>query len=423
MKAIIVGAGIAGLSAARHLKARGLEVLVVEASSFVGGRVRSVAVGDSKVGIGATWIHQPNGNPISILCDEFGLDRTKFDLKNLSSFQQLHDKTLLDEASSALVRTIEDDFWEQFDPDGAHLNESAADLISYYFDTLPNDIAHHRARALILNALETELCAAAELIGARNFVAQTQPYDGGDEVIAGGYSALVDCIAAGIDLRLNWPVAHISQTFSCVDVIGVDGNIETADYVIVTVPLGVLKANTIRFEPAPPDSIVFAVNQIGFGVFEKVVLQFKDRWWTTQSTPNGMHFLHDTTFRYWLDISHLVLCPTLVAHIAGPPAESLSATSAMRIGDALATLHIHFDDVPPPTAAFATMWKSDPWTRGGYTHLPPRVDGRLIEDLAQPFGRVVLAGEHTSRWRFGYVDGAMESGVRAADQVIGLIST
>ncbi|MDH4418261.1 MAG: NAD(P)/FAD-dependent oxidoreductase [Acidovorax sp.] len=420
MKTIIVGAGIAGLSAARHLKARGLEVLVVEASPFIGGRVRSAAVGDSLVGIGATWIHHPNGNPIAMLCDEFGLDRAKFDLSNLSAFQQLHDKTRLDEASSTLVRTIEDDFWEHFNPEGAQLGESAADLISCYFDALPHDIAHLRARALILNALETELCAPAELIGASNFVAQTQPYDGGDEIIAGGYSALVDCIATGVALRLSWPVARMSQTSSCVEVIGIDGTVETAAYVIVTVPLGVLKANTIRFEPTPPESIGFAIDKIGFGVFEKVVLQFKERWWTTQSTPNGMHFLSDTTFRYWLDISHLARCPTLVAHVAGPPAENLSSTPDMRVSDALTALHAHFDVVPPSTAAFATTWQADPWTRGGYSRLPPGVDGRLIDDLAQPFGRVVLAGEHTSRWRYGYVDGAMESGVRAAKQIIGL---
>lgn len=423
VKAIIVGAGIAGLSAARHLKARGLEVLVVEASPFVGGRVRSAPVGESLVGVGATWIHQPNGNPITELCDEFGLDRTKFDLGDLSAFQQLYDKTLLDDASSALVRAIEDDFWEQFNPDGAESGESAADLMSGYFDARPKDIVHRRARALILNAFETELCAPAHLIGASNFLAQTRPYDGGDEVIVGGYSTLVDCMAAGLALRLSWPVARISQRYSCVEVIGIDGTVETAAHVIVTVPLGVLKAQTIRFEPAPPAPISFAVDQLGFGVFEKVVLQFKERWWTTQPTPNGMHLLNDTTFRYWLDISHLARFPTLVAHVAGPPAENLSPTPASRISEALTALRSHFDVVPVPSAAFATTWQSDPWTRGGYTRLPPRVDGNLIDDLAQPFGRVVLAGEHTSRWRYGYVDGALESGIRAAKQVIGLAAS
>jgi polyamine oxidase len=57
--------------------------------------------------------------------------------------------------------------------------------------------------------------------------------------------------------------------------IGVKGTVETAAHVIVTVPLGVLKAQTIHFEPAHPDPIGFAVNQLGFGVFEKVVLQLK----------------------------------------------------------------------------------------------------------------------------------------------------
>lgn len=86
----VVGAGVAGLAAARTVAAAGLSVVVVEASAQIGGRARSIPLGAGMVDPGAFWIHHPHGNPLSRLCDEHDLERMAFDLDRLTETQQFH---------------------------------------------------------------------------------------------------------------------------------------------------------------------------------------------------------------------------------------------------------------------------------------------------------------------------------------------
>jgi len=188
------------------------------------------------------------------------------------------------------------------------------------------------------------------------------------------------------------------------------------------VPLGVLRAGDIAFEPALPSTINETIDRLGFGVFEKVFLQFESRWWTTSDKPDGLYFLDAEVFRYWLDVSATSGSPTLVAHIAGSIAQRLAPSPQARIEQAIDALRDHLDrDIPPILNSFATFWANNQFFRGGYTRLRPGVARQEIYRLRQPHGRLILCGEHTSEIRYGYVDGAYSSGLRAARDMAELL--
>jgi monoamine oxidase len=174
----------------------------------------------------------------------------------------------------------------------------------------------HRARLIVESCIETELCAALDDIAVSNFDPATRPYGGGDDVIVGGYRRLVDALAFAADIRPNSEVQRVVQRRTTVTAGLSDRTEFVSAGAIITVPLGVLKASSITFEPALPPLFTAAIGQLGFGRFEKVFLQFDHRWWTDSDEPNGLYLLDAGVFRYWLDISTTSAMPTLVAHIA-----------------------------------------------------------------------------------------------------------
>jgi len=201
-----------------------------------------------------------------------------------------------------------------------------------------------------------------------------------------------------------------------------DGATVVAAGAILSVPLGVLRAGDIAFEPALPSTIIKTIDRLGFGVFEKVFLQFESRWWTTSDKPDGLYLLDAEVFRYWLDVSATSGSPTLVAHIAGPIAHRLAPTPQARIEQAIDALRVHLGrDIQPILNSFATFWANNQFIRGGYTRLRPGAAREEISQLKQPHARLNLCGEHTSEIRYGYVDGAYSSGLRAARDMAELL--
>jgi hypothetical protein len=135
----------------------------------------------------------------------------------------------------------------------------------------------HRARLIVESCIETELCAALDDIAVSNFDPATRPYGGGDDVIVGGYRRLVDALAFAADIRPNSEVQRVVQRGTTVTAGLSDRTEFVSAGAIITVPLGVLKASSITFEPALPPLFTAAIGQLGFGRFEKVFLQFDHR--------------------------------------------------------------------------------------------------------------------------------------------------
>jgi len=214
-----------------------------------------------------------------------------------------------------------------------------------------------------------------------------------------------------------------------------DGAIIEADYVVSTIPLGVLKQQNIQFEPALPDWKNGAIQRIGYGVLNKVVLVYKEAFWDqsrdifgTLRNPANSRFSLDQThyfsqrgrFFQWFNCSKTTGLPTLLALMAGDAAFQTETTSNEDlIAEATKVLRTVFGPtVPAPVEAVVTRWGQDKFSRGSYSYTGPNFQPDDYEVMARPIGNLFFAGEHTCGTHPATVHGAYISGLRAASEVL-----
>ncbi|NBF05841.1 FAD-dependent oxidoreductase [Pseudomonas sp. Fl5BN2] len=423
-RVLVVGAGFAGLAAANALMTAGIEVLVVEARPRIGGRTQTLALGNTRVDAGGSWIHDPEGNPLSELARFMGLGTREFSIAELYAGM-----ALIDPQGQPLPPARRTQILELADSIEAELMEDAAqypaDLsLEQWLEQRLQDIADPVLRDwvhfVIKTGLQADLAAPARDIALLNYSLECD-YEGADRCISGGYLNLLAGLAEGLPISTDWPVAKINSDAHGVTLECADGRRESGSHVLLSVPLGVLKAEAIEFSPALPADKLTAIQRLGFGAFEKLLLSFDQPFWSAEEGAcSGLLIKDQPVFPYWIDLSPLTGTPTLAAHVSGPPARELAklddpAALALAL-EVLATAC--GGPLPTPTAVHRTNWLSDPYSRGAYLHLTPQATVQDIAELAAPWGRVLLAGEATSSERFGYVDGAYCSGLREAARLL-----
>ena len=292
---IVVGAGMAGLSAARHLADSGLDVVVLEARDRLGGRTHTIELGGVTIDVGAAWVQQFPRNPLGRLAESLGftLVPTHFD----RALAAAADGPVGDvrAAFAALDAAI--------DRDGPPL----ADQVARYVGGLSP-----AERRLARFAIEGELLleTGAPLTDVSPHGLDEDGAAPGDPWLPGGYRQLIEHLAVGLDVRCGTPVHTIEW-----DLDGVSVDWLAADRCICTVPVGVL--DSITFAPGLPPAHRDALNHLAMGMFEKAVLQFEERWWP--ASPSGYLRWYDTpsSWTEWLDLTDVVGAPTIAGLIAG----------------------------------------------------------------------------------------------------------
>jgi monoamine oxidase len=412
---VVVGAGIAGLSAAVTLAEAGAEVIVLEARDRVGGRIftdRSLGV---PVEHGANFIHGFNGNPVADLSTEarttpFFVDQEQWELFEVGGGQP--EDFEIDDVFDDLAE-IDDKAAEEAD------GKADVSLLAMIELLDPALLQEPIGNWGLTDTYEGELAAPLAAISALHFDAG-DVFDGPDAVLREGYDSLPKFLADGLDLRLNEPVRRIVHTPAGVTVETEKGTL-TADHCIVTVPLGVLKAGVIAFDPPLPQTQQKAIAAIGFGRLAKVSVAFDRAFW-----PEDAHFLGyaGTTRGRFADMLNLMPiqdAPVLTLVASGDYVQTVEAMDEAALkADVTAVLRDMFGaSVPEPRAIARHVWSSDPYARGAYSFPAVGAEPALHEALAAPAGlRLWLAGEHTSVDHFGTVHGALLSGERAAEAVL-----
>ncbi len=418
-RVLILGAGAAGLSAARRLHDAGLDVTVLEARDRLGGRILTDDGLAAPMDLGASWIHGASAdNPIKALVDEQGLATIETNWASMALFR--HDGAPLSAGESlallSQMEQLEAKLW--FTSAAAANDTSYLQVIEEALDG--NAISdEHRW------ALQSELVLAAgdeldELSWA--YTGDEEGYEGPDTRIVGGYVQVVELLAAGLDVRLETPVTHIEIGDLGVSVTTADGEVFEGARVIVTVPLGVLRAGYIGFSPPLPTSKQAAIDGLAMGALDKVCLRFPTVFWDEATHVFG-HITGELLLPEWLNGVPALGEPILIGASGGDAARALGELSDDELTElAMASLRAIFgDDIPDPTAVVRTRWWSDPWSLGSYSHVPPGSSSALYADLAQPVGdRLFFAGEATISDHRASVHGALASGVREADRVLAL---
>ena len=289
-RVVVVGAGIAGLTVANALAHGGVECVVVEARDRIGGRLHTVDLAGSPVDLGGSWIHTPIGNPMRAFAQQAGIPcRSANPLPELAGFDCGERRRLAAaEVEASLSMQLEafpqamGGLLAELGPDA-----SAADgIAAFVAGTRLAPGPARRARQALHALIEAESADLAERQSLR-WMWNEMEYEGhyfGDALV-GGYRRLAEAMAAGVDLRLGVEVAEVACSASGVRVRGVDGTSEEGSHAVVTVPLGVLKRDVLRFSPALPPDRLAAIERLGFGRYEKVALRFDEPFWRAAGFP------------------------------------------------------------------------------------------------------------------------------------------
>jgi polyamine oxidase len=418
-RVVVIGAGLAGLVAARGLVADGVEVVVVEARDRIGGRTSTIDLAGASIDAGAAWIHGRRGNPVAELCDSLGLTTRLHDYDYAWLWDDVAERpaTPQELAAAAAAETA---LYDALPALKRRLGASASmqDAIDAYLATTGLDPTEARHVRFVMEQLlvEVDYGGPARRTSLANFD-EDEFFGYDDHLPTGGYGKLTDALATSLDIRLNTPISRVEWDDGEARAVALDGTVFSGDRVIVTVPLGVLQAGTIEFSPPLPAAKREAIASMEMGSLEKVMLRFETRFW---NGGQDLAWLHLGTargeFPLILDLSHDTGQPTLILLHGGDRArQQLDERSDTEIvDDALAVLAKHFGPaIPAPIDAHVTRWRSDPWSLGSYTFPALGQNMADFDVIAEPVGqRVLFAGEATSRAYFGTAHGAVASARR-----------
>jgi polyamine oxidase len=423
---VVIGAGMAGLAAARALHDGGRTVIVLEARDRIGGRTFTADVGDAVVDLGGAWIHGDENNPIAEFAEGRGLSWDAHALDPDLVYDGVEGGVV---GPNDLVEVLEvvDGFDEGAEEVAGELGRSGSysTAIETYLDEIGVEGSLHRRSQFVLELVASEYSAPLDLLSFEGVVdGPDDEFDGGDQVIQGGYDPLVQALADGIDIRTGLPVDRISYGSTGATVEFAGESIE-ASHAIVTVPLGVLKAGSIEFSPALPSPKLQAIERLGFGYFEKVVLVFDSRYWSEDFESVLVYLAGlgaDREFPEFVDMTDFAGAPTLVCIYSGAFAERAQESMSEQelIAQSLEILRtVLGSTLPDPVAARATGWTTDPYSLGSYSYLAVGSDGDDMSALAEPVDdRLLFAGEATFPRFFQTVHGAFMSGLREANRIV-----
>lgn len=424
---IVVGAGVAGLTAARLLTKAGQRVVVLEARDRVGGRTWTDRGDGVATDLGASWIHGITDSPLADAADAFGMRTVEF---TVGSYQpDSRPIAYYDPAgrrlSDAAAQRFADDIHqadERLVPAiaAAAPGSSYADAVEAALARLDwDDDRTERVREFLRHRTEEQYGVWIDDLDAHGL--DDDAVDGDEVVFPDGFDRLADHLADGVDVRLQHVVERVRWSERGVAITADRGEF-AADRAVVTVPIGVLKSGAFVIDPPLPEPVAGAVRRLAMNAFEKVFLSFPTRFWDEGVYAIRQQGEAGAWWHSWYDLTRLHGRPTLLTFAAGPCAAQTRGWPEDRVADSvLAKLRrLYGDRVPPPTRVQVTRWQDDPYARGSYAYLTLGSTPADHGLLATPVGGVLhLAGEATWTEDPATVTAALMSGHRAAARILG----
>jgi len=420
-RVIIIGAGMSGVAAARTLVDAGYTVKILEARDRIGGRTHTASWDGTPVDLGGSWIHGRLGNPMTRLARQADARTTptEEEITYGTNGQPLsaQEKELLQSFTSGWGD------WLYYGQEEADYDQSLQALLEQIIAEEGLSAEEARLARFYISALIEQDYAGSLQQMSTYWFDEGSGFGGIDLLLVDGYGKIVDHLAQGIDIQLNTPIQTIRWGNDTATIIDQNGESYPADYVIVTLPLGVLKSNTVSFQPSLPAAKQSAISQLGISVFNKCYLRFDEVFWPEDY--DWLAYVPEQQNRWpsWLNLDKAIGLPALVGYSTADYGRRLESWSdANIIADAMDVLRTIFGpNIPEPNDSIITRWLSDPYSRGSYSFIAVNSHPSVRQDLAaQVDDTLFFAGEATSSDYPSTVHGAYLSGVRAAEEIINM---
>jgi monoamine oxidase len=400
---VVIGAGAAGIAAARRLRAQGLTAVIVEARDRVGGRAHTIPLRGQAVDIGAHWLHAAGNNGLIAQAKQLGLmlfDAPQEPLlmigaREADSFERAAFAQRWEDAEDAILGLASG----PTDQPAAAALEAMREEANPFDDTI----------AFMHGAFDSGV--SLDALGAVDFAAAQ---DDEDRFVEGGYGALIAMLARDLPVALATPATRIDWSGSGVVVETARGSLRAA-CAIVTMPIPLLQAGVLRFFPEIPLPSATAIDALRPALYEHIVMSWPGGPFR-EGANRTVAFAGDSVANLGLlanfdggDLHYADLGGALLRDLPseGDRAAFVRDFLSQRFG---------CDEAARIDVLAASAWTADPWSACAWTYAPPGAHGARAV-LQQPVAeRIFFAGEATSLSQWGTIGGAWAEGERAAMQ-------
>ncbi|WP_020559530.1 flavin monoamine oxidase family protein [Thiofilum flexile] len=417
---LVLGAGMAGLAAARHLSAQGFQVTVLEGRERIGGRIYTSRLwSDAPVDLGASWIHGDEDNPITELANQANAKRvaTSYDSAELYIAPELLQQGVTDTAEDKMERLVDKALKQASDLDQDLSLRTAVERVMRDRDS--TSLGSKAQLEFYLNSrYEQEYSGSTRELSAHT-IDEDEEFEGDELLFPQGYGQLTDYLAKGLTIKTGQVVKQVAYSPQGVSVTTQNAQY-SADYVLVTLPLGVLKRNSVQFNPPLPTNKQQAIARLGMGVLDKVFFRFDKVFWPKDIDWHEYLSLRAGRWVEWVSFAKLGV-PILLGFNAAERARELELWSDQAIiEDGMQVLREMFGNaIPSPKATQITRWARDPFSYGSYSFNAvgsTKQDRKVLASTVA--GRLFWAGEATHSEYPGTVHGAYLSGIAAAKRLL-----
>ncbi|XP_037496176.1 polyamine oxidase 1 isoform X1 [Jatropha curcas] len=438
---IVIGAGISGIAAAKTLHEAGIQdILILEATPRIGGRLMKTQFSGLTVEKGANWLFGggPVSNPLLDLAKKLKLRTYINDYENITSntYKQnggLYPKQLVEEVEE--VATARDDFCEAFSKKLSAKKKDidvsilAAQRMSRKVPRTPLEMVVDYYHNDYEDGEPPKVTSLKHTYPRNEFVDHGEdPYFVADPR---GFEIIVQYLAKQFlsslttdpRLKLNKVVREVSYSKNGVTIKTEDGSTYNSKYVIVSASVGVLQSNLIDFQPKLPTWKRIAISDFSMTIYTKIFLKFPYKFWP--AGPGTEFFLYTHVRRGYYPLwQHLENeypgSNILFVTVTADESRRIEQLSDEEIeAETMEILKKLFgDNIPKPEAMLVPRWGLDKFYQGSYSNWPDSYNQKRKDHLADPVGPVYFTGEHTSDKYIGYATGAYLAGIDTANDLI-----
>ena len=415
---IIIGAGAAGIYAAQNLIHNGKSVIILEARNRIGGRIHDIVtkqMGD--IHLGASWLHyKGNCHILQELLDKYKVKYMKNDALESNEGMDIYTKDgkLLKEENDKFTKiliNLPKNIKKYGKKNPTLTVTEVVTLIGkkYNYDTD------------IINSLITrgfEHCSMnSDIMLAKEF----DGWEPNGQFVKDGFGKLINKLSKDIPIKLNSIVKIIEQTKHNI-IVTTSKKSYTCEYVISTIPTGVLQSKLVEFKPSLPKEKITALKNLDSGNHEKIFLKFPYVFWDKnvevfQYSSNEHRGVCTQWYNILLKAENKNI---LYTNISGPDIQYAKKSDHELKKISMNILKKMFgNDIPQPESIYVTRWSLDKYTLGGpYGH--PTKNGTMenLSTMGKPFGKIHFGGVDTSKDETETVEAAILSGLRTSNEIL-----